>query len=166
MKYFTWAISILSVVTVLLLSHKSKSAPEPLSTRTLLETHYKVTWPESALLAVAVDEAVAKHGGSVAVVLAQINTETHFRPRKSSEGAMGYMQVMPVWNNSKECPYNIYEKYENVLAGVCVLSHYQQKYGNLEDALVAYNIGPNSTKGYSKGVQYRNKVLKEAEKVK
>lgn len=133
------------------------------STQQLLEERYSVKWPESELLALAVYLAVEKHGGSVELTLAQIQVESSFKPRTSKSGAVGFMQVRPqFWHKSKECPYNVYDKYENVFAGVCILQHYRVKYGNIEDALVAYNVGPSAVETLAAGYKYRNKVLAEA----
>lgn len=152
------AAVILSVFT----DYHAYPVPAPQTTQSILEERYKVAWPESELLALAIDRAVATHGGTAELTMAQIAIESSFKPRTSKAGAVGFMQVRPkFWHKSEECPYNVYDKYENVFAGVCILQHYKVKYGNIEDALVAYNIGPGTL---GTGPQYRTRVLKEAER--
>ena len=160
-------LRLVAAFSLLLAGCGEQAAPQNSNTQQLLEERYSVKWPESELLALSIDKAVAKHGGSVATTLAQIHVETSYKPRTSSEGAIGYMQVRPkFWRNSKECPYNVYDKYENVFLGVCILQLYQQQYGNEADALIAYNVGPSAVETFTAGVRYRNKVLAEAKELK
>lgn len=131
----------------------------------LLEKKYKVAWPESELLGHAVDVAANKYDIPRTLLLAIINQETHFKPRTSKAGAVGYMQVRPqFWHRSKQCPYNVYDTHANVIAGACVLDYYRDKLGSIEDALVAYNVGPSAVHTYEQGVKYRNDVLAQAGK--
>lgn len=144
-----------------------EAAEQHSTTQQLLEERYGVKWPESELLALSVDRAVEKHGGSVATTLAQIHVETSYNPRISAAGAIGYMQVRPkFWKNSKDCPYNVYDRYENVFLGVCILQLYKLQFGNEDDALIAYNVGPSAVETFTAGVRYRNKVLAEAKELK
>lgn len=128
-----------------------------------LESRYKVKAPTSELLATAIVRAVEKEGGSVDTTLAQIHVETSYSAYSvSHKGAVGYMQVMPkYWSNNKACPYSVYDRYENVFLGVCIMHQYTLQFGNEADALVAYNIGPSSIEDLAAGIRYRNKVLKE-----
>lgn len=131
------------------------------SSQSVLESKYKIAWPESELLGHSVDVAARKYGINRNVILAVINQETHFRPRTSKAGAIGYMQVRPeFWHKSNICPYNVYDTHINVIAGTCVLAYYRKRLGTLEDALIAYNVGPSAIQTYEQGVQYRDAVLR------
>ena len=87
---------------------------------------------------------------SPALILAIIETESDFRPDASSRaGALGLMQLMPdtfsfVWSELLLSPVDdtaIFEPAANIRCGCCYFSYLQERFGNTETALAAYNAG-------------------------
>lgn len=78
-------------------------------------------------------------------IISIIHIESDFAPSViSSAGAVGLMQVMPVWtNNGAECyGKNLLDVYDNISCGVAIFKHYLKIYKNFELALMVYNKGP------------------------
>lgn len=91
------------------------------------------------------------------LVLAIIKVESEFDIRAvSCKGAIGLMQVMPgtaKWVSGKlglkyRGPGSLCDPDYNIKLGIHYLSMMYQKYGNLEEALVAYNRGPTGLARY------------------
>ena len=58
----------------------------------------------------------------------------------SSAGAQGLMQIMPFWKEIYGKPNDdLYNPLVSLRYGCTILRHYIDKYGNLRDALAAYN---------------------------
>jgi hypothetical protein len=110
------------------------------------------------------------------LVAAVIEVESSFRPRAVSRaGALGLMQVMPAtgaWlaaeagRPDRGTPPHLLEPEWNVALGVRYLAHLLERFGRVEEALVAYNAGPNRARRILSGEQrtrwldgYPRKVL-------
>jgi len=115
------------------------------------------------------------------LLLAIINTESEFNPRaKSPVGALGLMQVMPqtacdVASKAGvryEGAGTLYNPEKNIKIGTYYLHTLIQRFeGDWHKALAAYNYGPTKVKKYAGegrniGIWYRNKVLKQYDKLK
>ena len=106
------------------------------------------------------------------LVLSIISVESDFNPRAVSPvGAVGLMQVMPLWKKVLELD-DLAEPETSIHAGVQILQHYQQLYDSVELTLTAYNRGPsqvndliasgqNPANGYSAKVLGLRQRLKE-----
>jgi soluble lytic murein transglycosylase-like protein len=96
----------------------------------------------------AIEDAAHVYPVPRALVVAVIWAESAFDPRAISRtGAVGLMQVMPATAKKVGVnPADLLDPGRNVLAGVRLLAvllrHYQ---GDVIDALVAYNAGPQRT---------------------
>ena len=78
------------------------------------------------------------------LVLSIIAVESSFNPNEvSSTGALGLMQVMPMWKSALGLDRDLRDIDTNVKAGLDILAGYEQTFGGLEMALTAYNKGPN-----------------------
>ncbi|MEO0368515.1 MAG: lytic transglycosylase domain-containing protein [Pseudomonadota bacterium] len=75
------------------------------------------------------------------LVLAVIEVESSFqRNAVSKSGALGLMQIMPFWKDVYGRPQdNLFNPLVNLRYGCNILRHYLDRYGNVEDALAAYN---------------------------
>jgi len=86
------------------------------------------------------------------LVLAIIKVESQFKPdARSYAGAVGLMQVMPIVMRevgdeiSVRKKEELYDPYKNLHLGIHYLTFLLQKYENdLQNALVAYNLGPSA----------------------
>lgn len=129
---------------------------------------YGVKSPESRLMAMAIVDAAQKEQVPSTLIVAMVFTESTFNGNaKSKKNAVGYMQVRPKWWDSKT-PYNLKDKYENLYAGAWVLGHYEEKTGNLDEAVKAYNIGLtdyNKGRSVAAADRYYGKVSAEFKKV-
>lgn len=95
-------------------------------------------------------------GLSPNLVLAVIETESHFKPWVTSiAGARGLMQVMPFWKNEIGRPEdNLLDPATNLRYGCTILKHYieQRANGDVIEGLQRYN-------GNLKSTRYSAKVL-------
>ncbi len=92
-------------------------------------------------LLTAVNSEAERAGLDPQLVLAVIDIESGFnRYALSGAGAQGLMQIMPFW---KEIYGNPEDDLHNPLVslryGCTILRHYMDRYGNVRDALAAYN---------------------------
>ena len=100
-----------------------------------------------------------------------IEVESGYDPTaRSSEGAVGLMQLMP--DTARELDVDPEDPVENVHGGTEYLGKMIDKYGDLEQALAAYNAGPGAVDQYG-GVppfdetqNYVKKVLSTFRKLK
>ena len=92
-----------------------------------------------------------RHGLDPALVLALIHVESRFKPRAVSHaGAIGLMQLLPGTAEEQagklglewEGPDSLYDPVLNVRLGTAYVKRLQNRFGNLEHALAAYNAGP------------------------
>lgn len=89
----------------------------------------------------------AHHGLPPALVKAVIATESNFNARAvSAKGALGLMQLMP--ETADELGVDPLRVDENVDGGTRYLRHLWDRFGDLTDALAAYNAGPDSVDRY------------------
>lgn len=104
------------------------------------------------------------------LLIAQIYHESTFRTNLiSSTNDYGLMQINACnhsWLRNKLGISDFLNPYENMQAGVYMMSSYLHKYGDAEKALVCYNLGEGGAKGvsstsYSRGVLYDKSLLVE-----
>ena len=104
------------------------------------------------------------------LLIAQIYHESTFRTNLiSSTNDYGLMQINACnhsWLRNKLGISDFLDPYENMRAGVDMMSSYLHKYGDAEKALVCYNLGEGGAKGvsstsYSRGVLYDRSLLVE-----
>lgn len=104
------------------------------------------------------------------LLIAQIYHESTFRTNLiSSTNDYGLMQINVCnhsWLRNKLGISDFLDPYENMEAGVYMMSSYLHKYGDAEKALVCYNRGEGGAKGvsstsYSRGVLYDKTLLVE-----
>lgn len=87
------------------------------------------------------------------LITAVIEVESGYRPGAvSSEGAVGLMQLMPAtatWFGERVgipvAPHQLVDPEQNIRLGVLYLRAMLRRFGSLETALVAYNVGPGRT---------------------
>lgn len=107
--------------------------------------------------AITIYEESKKYGIDSKLILAIIRTESEFNIyAKSPKGAIGLMQIRP--NTAKFVSSNIgvkyrgldslYDPHYNIRLGIHYLDMMRRKYGNWEEALVAYNRGPTGLARY------------------
>ena len=131
----------------------------------VLQVRYKVPAIKSGLVAKAIVGASLAENIPVQVIMAQINVESSYKAdARGKNKEIGYMQVKEkYWK--KECRrYNIRDRYENIYAGACALRWNLDRTSNMNDALVAYNIGINDFDNQvdiMRGFVYRDKVMRE-----
>jgi len=96
------------------------------------------------------------------LIVSIIKVESGFDPNaRSKEGAVGLMQLMPSAAQeaatdlgvSYEGFQDLYDFRRNIRLGITYLSALQQRFGNLEKAIRAYNIGPSRTASGSGGIE-------------
>lgn len=107
-----------------------------------------------------VNAAAAATGLPAAVVAAQINDESGFNPNAtSSAGAEGIAQFLPSTFKSygTGSPYNTADAFAAYTKFMTALL--QQFHGNIQDALAAYNAGPNNIPA---GLGYAKTILSNA----
>jgi soluble lytic murein transglycosylase-like protein len=122
-------------------------------------------------IAIAVQRECMLTGQDPNLVLSVMFVESEFNPKAvSSVGAVGLMQVMPLWKKVLEVE-DLSHPETSIHAGVQILQHYQQLYENdLELTLTAYNRGPTQVNdALASGVDpangYSAKVLALAQRL-
>jgi len=107
------------------------------------------------------------------LVLAMIEVESNFNAKATSNvGALGLMQLMPVWKEKQGITCDLFKVDCNIKHGMQVFSFYEMEYGqDLEMALTAYNRGPSRVdSALSRGSNPRNgyakKIIKTYESLK
>ncbi len=89
------------------------------------------------------------------LVLALIKVESSFDPNAvSPAGAVGLLQIMPHTLKWLEEKFSIYgdltDPASSLEIGLFYLRYLVERYGNLDDALKAYNVGPHAHESGSK----------------
>jgi soluble lytic murein transglycosylase-like protein len=122
-------------------------------------------------IATAVQHECMLSGQDPNLVLSVMFVESEFNPKAvSSVGAVGLMQVMPLWKKVLEVD-DLSHPETSIHAGVQILQHYQQLYeNNVELMLTAYNRGPTQVNdALASGVDpangYSAKVLALAQRL-
>lgn len=122
-------------------------------------------------IAVAVQHECMLSGQDPNLVLSVMFVESEFNPKAvSSVGAVGLMQVMPLWKKVLEVE-DLSHPETSIHAGVQILQHYQQLYENdVALMLTAYNRGPTQVNdAIASGVDpangYSAKVLALAQRL-
>ena len=94
-----------------------------------------------------IEAEAVRQGLSPALVEAVIRQESGFDPQaRSPKGAIGLMQLMPA--TARGLGVNPYDVQENIRGGVRYLKQQQQRFGDTEKALAAYNAGPGAVEKY------------------
>jgi hypothetical protein len=129
-------------------------------------TNTKLTVRELNNIALATINYSYQYNLSIAKILAQMRQESNFQIKvRSRAGAQGLMQIMPrtmeyieLKEGKRLDPWNIYN---NIRAGCFYMSEQITDFGDYDDALRAYNWGPDSLKKFKAG-EYSN-MPKETE---
>jgi soluble lytic murein transglycosylase-like protein len=106
------------------------------------------------------------------LVLAMMDVESNFNPNAISPvGAVGLMQIMPVWKKDFGIDKDLHDVDTSINYGLTILSTYEKVYGNIDMALTAYNRGPSVVNadmrhGKSPWNGYSQSVLKSYSRIK
>ena len=99
--------------------------------------------PVPASLRLAFASASARTGVPASLLVATAYEESRLDPGAVSDaGARGLLQLMP--ETARQLGVNGDDPSANVLAGARYLSQLQNRYGSVELALAAYNVGPTT----------------------
>jgi soluble lytic murein transglycosylase-like protein len=102
-----------------------------------------------------IDEAARTHSVPPALVKAVIAAESAFNPGAVSRaGAQGLMQLMPATADQLGV-VDAFSAPQNVHAGTSYLRELIDRYGDLPQALAAYNAGPTAVDKYGGIPPYR-----------
>ena len=103
----------------------------------------------------------------MSLVLAVIETESTFRANVISQGNYGLMQINTVnhgWLSKELGITDFLDPYQNVLAGITMLSNHLNEYEDITLALMVYNAGAGGARAmWSSGVYttYYAEIIKE-----
>ncbi|MGQ0561989.1 MAG: lytic transglycosylase domain-containing protein [Gemmatimonadota bacterium] len=119
----------------------------------------KISWP-------LVQES-SRRGVDPATTAAILLVESEGNPKaRSSVGARGLMQVMPLWiGHWRNCGRDLYDIEDNICNGTSILAWYLRSHGDERSALLGYNgcvRGTNTPNCHT----YPNKIWRLREQIK
>jgi len=100
------------------------------------------------------------------LIISVMYIESGFREKVvSPKGAIGLMQIMPATADWLSRTYNIdgniNDPEDNITYGIVYLEYLMEKFGDIDKALIAYNVGPfHVEKMEDAGRRYLKKVKK------
>lgn len=118
-------------------------------------------------------ETCGEYGIDCGVMLAMAEQESNFDPEGvGEEGELGMWQIKPSTAAEAEEKegrrLNLFKPEDNAKAAVILLSGYVEKYGTMEKALMAYNMGETAARRCWKngvtGSKYAVSVMEKAER--
>jgi len=164
MQKLLWTIIVILMASLLLLlvnlapkwpTKKEDRLPK------LLEYKYGIKHPTNQILADIYRSAGDYEDIDPALLIAISAVESSMNHKAvSPDGSTGYMGVQPKYWKT----YKVTDQYENIYAGAQVLRTYIDQTGEIDDAVIAYNIGItsfNKRKNIDRGEIYLQKVTKE-----
>jgi soluble lytic murein transglycosylase-like protein len=111
----------------------------------IIVLHRKVDRNVASRIAKAVTQISYRYNTDPDIIIAIMRIESRFDPDAvSTYGAIGLMQVMPLWLSEKSpCHgYDLWDIDQNIECGVQAYLIYLNLYGEVHIALDAYNRGP------------------------
>jgi soluble lytic murein transglycosylase-like protein len=95
-----------------------------------------------------IEQAAEKNGVESALVRAIIHAESDFNPKAVSKcGAQGLMQLMPGTARALGVQ-DSFDPAQNINGGTKYLRHLLDQFGDVSQAVAAYNAGPGAVKRY------------------
>jgi soluble lytic murein transglycosylase-like protein len=120
--------------------------------------------PVNSQLRAMIDSAATKYGVPKELLDALVSAESSYNPMaRSKAGAMGLTQLMPGTASALKVT-NPYDPEQNLLGGARYLRGLIDRFGDIPQALAAYNAGPTRIKDSSRPwpaetTAYVNKVM-------
>ncbi len=81
-------------------------------------------------------------GVEPAIMLSIAKTESGFRQEARGGSAVGVFQLLPA--TARNMGYNAYNLDENIKAGITYYKNMYNRFGSMELAIAAYNMGPEA----------------------
>lgn len=136
--------------------HKRRELVELVRKAIKENTTTKLSIRELNKIATAVIDYAYEYDLSIVKILAQIRQESNFKIKaKSRAGAKGLMQIMPhtmkYIEKNENKSLNAWNIHNNIRAGCSYMSEQLNNFGNYDDALRAYNWGPDNLRKYIVG---------------
>lgn len=123
-------------------------------------------------IAIAIIDYAYTYNLSIAGLLAQLKVESNFDPNAVSvAGAQGIGQIMPgtheyIMIKTKNPMLNPWDINDNIFMTCVYMAELKTKFGNWEDALRAYNTGPDNVRKVKAGLQvYTEETTKYVPKI-
>jgi hypothetical protein len=141
-------------------THASGIAQPTLPTRSPNHSNHRIKSNEQYLIDQSVSRASTRYNLPQELIKAVIKAESDFQTRAvSSAGAQGLMQLMP--STAKELGVkNPFDIRENIEGGARYLKKMLDIFsGNLEQALAAYNAGPQAVKNHQGRIPFQETRL-------
>lgn len=108
------------------------------------------------------------------MILAMIEVESGYRwDARSSEDAVGYMQVIYRWHKTREedlTEDTLKNPYVNIRVAISYVKELQERFGSMEKVLTAYHYGVSGAQKYvwgngEDGCDYSDKVLETRKRI-